>query len=119
LLDEVDHADIAEIAATEIESQIVPQHLAETFQRRLVETELLFQIGDELRVQPLRAAIFGIDRAAVDSALPEIAATARKAVESVAALSGKLRDHPLDRTAGGELNDGEGNGHDAENRRDH
>jgi len=40
-----------------------------------------------LRVEPLRAAIFGIDRAAVDGTLPEIATTAGKAVESVAALA--------------------------------
>src|SRR5690606_17082605 len=61
----------------------------------------------------------GIDRAAVDSALAEIATTARKAVESVATLAGKLRNHALDWTAGGELNHSEGNSHDAEYRRDH
>ena len=57
--------DVAEIAVAEIEARIVPQHQAEAFERRLVEAELLFQLGDEFGVEALRAAISGRSLATV------------------------------------------------------
>ncbi|MEC6999224.1 hypothetical protein VXQ18_00900 [Brucella abortus] len=67
-----------------------------------------------MRIKALSAAIFGIDRTAIDSTLAEIAACAGKTVERIAALAGKLRDYALDRAAGGELYDSEGNGHNTQ-----
>lgn len=67
LKDQVDHRDVAEIAVAEVEAGIVPQHLAEAFERRLVEAELLFQPGDELGIESLRAPIFGTAGAAARS----------------------------------------------------
>ncbi len=64
----------------EIEAHIVPEHQTEAFKRWFVETELLFKISDELRVEALRTAIFGVDGAAIHATLAEVAATAGKAV---------------------------------------
>src|SRR3981189_388101 len=61
LLDQLQHADIAEIALAEIEPREIPQHQREAFRRRLVEAELLFQALDEIRIQPLRAAVLRSD----------------------------------------------------------
>ncbi len=62
LADQLEHADVAEVALAEIEARVVPQHQAEALQRRLVEAELLLELLDELRVEPLRAAVFRGDR---------------------------------------------------------
>src|SRR5262250_1360849 len=61
LLDELQHADIAEITLAEIEAHIVPQHDEEALVSRLVKAELLFEALDEGGVEPLRAAVLGID----------------------------------------------------------
>ena len=125
LLDQVDHADVAEIALAEIEAQIIPQHQEEALVRGPVEAELLFQALDEFRIEPLRAAVFRshrIDRAAAlrGPAGAEIAARrARDARGGAGIGAGQLRDHPLDRSAGRELHDHERNQHDAEQGRDH
>ena len=78
LLDQLQHAHVAEIALAEIEPQIVPQHQREAFMRRLVEAELLFQLCDKSGVEALRAAILrrhGFDlRAGLASTRPEVAA---------------------------------------------
>src|SRR4029077_14903980 len=60
-LDQLQHADVAEIALAEIEAHIVPQHDEEALVSRFVEAELLLEALDEGGVEPLRAAIFGID----------------------------------------------------------
>src|SRR3546814_14828667 len=69
LLDhQIDHRPSSEEALAKIERQVVADHQEEALMRRLVETELALQLGDELRPQTLRAAIgacragFGGDR---------------------------------------------------------
>jgi hypothetical protein len=77
LLDQLQHADVAEIALAEIEPREIPQHQREAFRRRLVETELLFKALDEFGIEPLRAAVLrsdGIGRRADLAAGAEIAA---------------------------------------------
>ncbi len=107
LEDQVEHRDVAEIAVAEIEAGIVPQHLAEALERRLVEAELLLELGDEFRVETLRAAVFRRAFAATvgAAAAAGIAAAAGNAVGGVAALAGQLGDDLLDRAAGRELDD--------------
>ncbi len=86
--------------------------------RRLVEAELLFQFLDEFRVQPLRAAILrggGIHAAAGNGGpAGKVAALPGNTGGGGHVIAGKLRDHPLHRTAGGELHHHEGHQHDAE-----
>ena len=105
LEDQVDHRDVAEIALAEIEADIVPQHQAEALERRLVEAELLFELGDEFGVEPLCAAVFGRAFAAFAEARRRraVAAAAADAVAGVAALAGQLGDDLLDRAARREL----------------
>src|ERR1700728_3834659 len=123
LLDQLEHADIAEIALAEIEAQIVPHHQEEALVGRLVEAELLLQALDEGRVESLGAAVFRADvelRAGLQGAMGKIAAgragnTRRRAGIAAAQLS----DDALHRTARSELNHDERRQHDAENRGDH
>src|SRR5262249_34868646 len=58
LADQVQDAYVAEIALAEVEADIVSEHDEEALVGRLVEAELLLQALDELRIEPLRAAIF-------------------------------------------------------------
>ena len=92
--------------------------------RRLVEAELLFQLLDEVLAQSLRAAIFRVRRIELPGALQlaraEIAAGRAGDARGRAGVgAGKLRDHPLDRAAGRELDHHERDQHDAEQGRDH
>ena len=125
LLDQLHHADVAEIALAEIEADIVPQHNAEALIGRLVEAELLFQLLDEFRIEPLRAAVFrrhGVDaRAALhQAAAAEVAAgRAGNARGRAGVGAGELGDHLLDRPAGRELHHDERHQHDAEHGRHH
>src|SRR5690606_36262799 len=72
---------------------------------------------------PLRAAVFGGDGAAARlkaAGRAHVAsATGAEPVAGIAALTGQARDDLLDRPAGRELDDDEGDRHDAEKRRDH
>ena len=92
--------------------------------RRLVEAELLLELLDELRVEALRAAIArgrgvgGASRLALRAAR-KIAAAAGNARGCADILPLQLGDDPLDRAAGRELHDGEGDEHDPEQGRDH
>src|SRR6202008_1449529 len=61
LLDELDHAGVAEIALAEIEGRKIPDHQPEALPGRLVEAELLLEALDELGIEALRAAILGAD----------------------------------------------------------
>ncbi len=74
--------DVAEIALAEIEAGIVPEHQAEALERRLVEAELLLELCDEFRVEPLRAAILArrIARPVDLASAAKIRACRRKAV---------------------------------------
>jgi hypothetical protein len=116
--DQIQHRNVTEIAVAKIEAGIVPEHLEEAFEWRLVEAELLFQLLDEFRIQPLRAAIF-----VAFSPCIEIAARARVSTTAgnrvAALLAGNARNHLLHRSARRELDDKERHGHDAEQRRDH
>ena len=119
LLDELQHADVAEIALAEIEAHIVPEHDEEALVGRLVETELLFQALDEFGVEPLGAAVFGVDvelAAALQRAAgAEIAAGGTGNTRGRAGVgAGKLGDDAFDRAAGGELHHDERHQHDPE-----
>src|SRR3546814_3315586 len=51
------HVATAEEALAEIEHDVVLHHQEEALVRRLVEAKLALQFGDELRPQPLGAAV--------------------------------------------------------------
>ena len=124
LLDQLEHARVAEIALAEIEQEIVLDHHAEAHIGRLVEAELLLQALDELGVEPLRAAIFGRRRdiarqAALAWPRPcRIAAAAAEHRGGAGIGARQLGDEALDRSARRELHDDEGHQHDAEHGRD-
>ncbi len=82
--------------------------------RGLVEAELLFQAGDEFRIEALRAAVLGVHgvraaltRLGAGAARAQFTAPAAETLGRADAGSGQLRDHALDRTARRELDDGE------------
>ena len=54
---DVDHRLVAEEAVSEVEHGVVLQHLEEAHVHRFVEAEALLELLDELRVQPLGAAV--------------------------------------------------------------
>jgi hypothetical protein len=91
--------------------------------RRLVEAELMFELLDEFRVEPLGAAVFrgdGIDRAArVAAGADDVAAAAGDARGRRYVVAGELRDDALHRPARRELNHDKGNEQDPEQGRDH
>src|SRR5581483_579089 len=58
LLDQLEHARVAEIALAEVEQEIVLDHHGEAFISRLVEAELLLEALDEFGIEALRAAVF-------------------------------------------------------------
>jgi len=125
LLDQLQHADVAEIAFPEIEADVVPQHQAEALIGRLVEAELLFQLFDEFGIEPLRAAVFrrhGVDaRSALrQAAVAEVAAGRSGNARGRAGVgAGELGDHLLDRAARRKLHHDERYQHDAEHGRYH
>ena len=123
LLDQLDHADVAEIALAEIEAREIPHHQRETLRRRLVEAELRLELLDELRIEPLRAAVFRIDGIGGGADLgpcAEIAAGgARYARAAPVSAPESCAMHALDRPAGRELHDHERDEQDAEQCRDH
>ncbi len=111
---------VAIIALAEVEGGVVAHQNPEPLEDRLVEAVLRLELVDEFRIEPLRAAIAGGDVAdrlrPADADLPASAAEAggRALIRAL-----KLRDGALDRAAGHELHDGEGDSHDAEDGRDH
>ena len=123
LLDQLQHADVAEIALAEIEAREIPQHQREAFRRRLVEAELLFQALDEIGIEPLRAAVFrpdGIAGRAGLAARAEIAAGRARNPRGAAGVgAAELRDHALHRPARRELHHHERHEQDPEQGRDH
>src|SRR5215470_10477775 len=122
--DQLQHADIAEIALAEIEAHIVPQHDEEALVSRLVEAELLLEALDEGGVEALRAAIFGIHfgRCAAGSTTTraEIAAGGAGYPRGGAGIGPReLRDNALHRSTRRELYHHERDQHDPENRGNH
>ena len=57
LLDQLKHADIAEVALAEIKQQVVLQHQEEALVGGLVEAELLLELLDKLRIKTLGATV--------------------------------------------------------------
>ena len=114
---QVDHRDIAKIALAKVKADVVAQHEEEALERRLVEAELLLQLLDEFRVQPLRAAIFAAR--AFTAGLGGIAGAevaagfARNARGGRNISAGKLGNHLFHRPARGELNHQKTHRHDA------
>src|ERR1019366_10181466 len=106
LPDQGEHVHVAEIALAEIEPAVVPQHQTEALIGRLVEAELLLEAGDEFRIEPLGAAVFGagrIGRAAAHlPARPEVARGTGDARGPAGVGAAELGDDALDRTAGRE-----------------
>src|SRR5262249_201090 len=95
-------------------------HLEEALVRRLVEAELLLERLDELRIEPLRAAIARgyVTAASRQSAIAKVgAAPGAPAGAGIGPL--KHRNDALDRTAARELHDAEGHEEDPEQRRNH
>ena len=121
LLDELQHRRVAVVALAEIEGRVVARQDPEALPRRLVEAVLLLELLDEFRIEALRAAIARGDVAAGlrRAAAPICAAPAAEARGRALVGALQLRDRALDRAARHELHDGEGNGHDPEDRRDH
>ncbi len=114
------HRNVAIIASAEIEGRIIAHQNPEPLQRRLIEAVLLFQLLDEFRIEALRAAIARGDVAAgLRCAGADLAPAAAEPSGRALVNALQLRNRPLDRAAGHELHDREGNGHDAEDRRDH
>src|SRR5262249_29724739 len=110
------------IAPAEIESREIPHHQGEAFRRWLVEAELLFQLLDEIRIEPLRSPIFRVDDicgGARGTARAEIALAAGNTRGAAGVGAGKLRDDALDRSARRELDDQEGDEENSEQRRNH
>ena len=123
LRDERQNARVSEIALAEVEAQIVPDHLAEAFIGRLVETELLLEARDEFWVETLRTAIFRRAAAHVASghtllaAAREVAAAAAEFRRCACVSAGQLGDQPFHGSTRRELHDDESHQHDAEHRR--
>ena len=102
LLDQLQHADVAEIALAEIEPRKIPHHQRKAFRRRLVEAELLFQALDEFGIEPLRAAVLrsdGIAGYADLAARAEIAAAPGNPGSAAGVRAAELRDNPFHRPA--------------------
>ena len=123
LLDQVDHPHVAKIALAEIEAQVIPQHDEKALIGRLVEAELLLQVPDEGRVEPLCAAISGIGAAlrARGAGAGEYVAIGGTGNAPHRAGSGarELGDDVFHRSARSELHHHERHQHDSEDRRDH
>src|SRR4029077_85439 len=115
LLDQLQHADVTEIALAEIEPREIPYHQREAFGRWLVEAELFFEALDEIGIEPLRAPVFRTDRIrrrADLAAGAEIAAARTRNPRGASGIgAGELRDHAFHRAAGCELHHDERNEH--------
>ncbi len=110
------HINLAKIALAKVKLQVVDQHLAKTFQRRLIQAKLFFQLLNELRRQALTTsiAVVGFDHGAATG----IPTTAGKALKHVTTAL-KLRDHLLHRATGNKLHQGKIYHHDAKQCWDH
>ncbi len=102
----------------EIQREIVPHHQKEALNRRLVETELLFEALNQLGIKAPCAAIAGVNAGvAAASRLrnsPYFARRPANAARGVDIGAVELRDDALNRAARSELHDGEADQHDAE-----
>src|SRR5262245_55332920 len=123
LLDELEHADVTEVALAEIEQQIVLEHYEKALIGGLIEAELLLELPDKFRIETLRAAVFGTALAEVLAGLPVARAAQTVALAAADARRGgnigarTLGDHAFNRTTRRELNDSEADQHDPEHGR--
>ena len=118
LLDEAQHGGVAEIAAAEVEGGVVLHHQEEAFGGGLVEAELLFQLLDEFRIKPLRAAIARIGGLRLQAGAHVIGARA-DAPGGALVEPLQLREHALHWPARRKLHDDEGDQQDPQDRGDH
>ena len=113
--DESEHGAVLKIAFPEIELQVVPHHVQESFVRRFVEAELALEVGDQRRIQPVGGSgLSGIHRYL---ARPRVAASA---ADGCGRRHGSRRcggDDLVDGPAGRELHDDEVDQDNAEERR--
>src|SRR6185312_373986 len=125
LLDQLQDADIAEIALSEVKADVVPEHQRKALVGRLIEAELLFELLDELGIETLRATVLRARRVDLRGPLRHAAAaevTSRRPgnTRRCAGFStGQLGNHLFDGPAGRELHHDECHKHDPEHRRDH
>src|SRR5690606_32620383 len=103
--DKAKHAFGPEVAVAEIEGQIVPHHDQEALVRRLVESELLLKLLDELRIEALSTTIAGAALLAglnIGGLLARhVGLTASNTCGSGDIRAGKLGDDALDGSARG------------------
>src|SRR5262245_801674 len=62
LLDQLQHADVSEVAFSEVEAHIIPEHQRKALIGRLVEAELLLEFLDEFGIETLCPTILGVRR---------------------------------------------------------
>src|SRR5690606_11000554 len=112
---------VAEVALAEVEHEEALHHDEEPLVGRLVEAELLLELLYELRIEALRAAVFGcrgVLRHLLGTSLTgeSVARAAADARGRGDVRAGNLRDDPFDRSARCKLHDGETDDHDPEQR---
>src|SRR5690606_16108368 len=104
--DQIDDAGITEKAVAEIEGQVALDHEPKALMGRLVEAVHALDLGDDLRIQPLGAAVAA---AAGDLRVHAAGNTAGGALEAL-----EVGDHLFHRAARGGLDDQEVDQQDAE-----
>src|SRR6185369_10793449 len=125
LLDQLQYADIAEIAFSKIKADVIPEHQPKALVGRLVEAKLLFKLLDELGVETLCAPVLRARRIDLrgplrHAAAAEVASRRAGNARRCAGLgSRQLGNHLLDGPARRKLHHDECNKHDPEHRRDH
>src|SRR5690606_13169052 len=108
--DQVDDAGVAEEAVTEVEGQIPLDHQPEAFMCRLVEAVHTLDLGDDVRVQALGAAVVAAAGHLTLGAAGNPAGGPLEAFE--------VGDHLLHRATGSGLDDQEVDQQNAEQGRD-
>ena len=111
------HGGVAKEAFAKIKSRVIADHFYEALMGRFVEAKLLVQFLDELLVETLRASVAGVGRLHLRRA--HICAAAAEAACGARIHALQLRHDSLDRTARRELDDGERDQQNPEQRRDH
>src|SRR5690606_21379256 len=104
--DQINNTEITEEAVAEIEGQVALDHEPEALMGRLVEAVHALDLGDDLRIQPLGAAVAA---AAGDLRVHAAGNTAGGALEAL-----EVGDHLFHRAARGGLDDQEVDQQDAE-----
>ncbi len=110
--DQTDNGLIAVKTLAEIELQIVLHHRNEPFAERLIKAETLFEFFDQLRVETLRAAIFG--RHGSDGFSGIAARRSGNPRRRLRVCGTELGRHIFDRSSRRQLNEKEIHQHDPE-----